>query len=180
MICLNKWKELWDWTRSILIAIILALLIRMFLFEVFVVEGKSMYPTLQETERLMVNKIVYHFEEPGLGDVIVFEHEPGRDFIKRVIGVEGDRVEIVQGRLYINNRALNEPYLNDGRHMYDYGPEIVPPGYLFVLGDHRQNSMDSRDPRVGFVSEECLKGRAFLIFWPPWEARVIDTGVDKH
>ncbi len=177
---MSRWKELWDWTRSILIAVVLALLIRIFLFEVFVVEGRSMYPTLVETERLMVNKIVYHFEEPQLGDVIVFEHEPGRDFIKRVIGVEGDMVEIKNGQVYLNDRSLDEHYLNEDILMYDYGPVEVPPGYLFVLGDHRQNSMDSRDPRVGFVSEDYLKGRAFFIFWPPWEARVIDSEVDKH
>ncbi len=177
---MDKWKELWDWTRSILIAVVLALLIRMFLFEVFVVEGKSMYPTLVEAERLMVNKIVYHFDEPHLGDVIVFEHEPGRDFIKRVIGLEGDEVEIKYGQVYINDQALEEPYLNDEIFMYDYGPKVVPPGYLFVLGDHRQNSMDSRDPRVGFVSQEYLKGRAFFIFWPPWEARVIDAEVNEY
>ncbi len=177
---MSRWKELWDWTRSILIAVVLALLIRMFLFEVFVVEGRSMYPTLVETERLMVNKIIYHFDEPEPGDVIVFEHEPGRDFIKRVIGVEGDRVEIKQGQVYLNDQPLDEPYLFDDILMYDYGPVEVPPDYLFVLGDHRQNSMDSRDPRVGFVSQEYLKGRAFLIFWPPWEARVIDSEVDNH
>ncbi len=177
---MSRWKELWDWTRSILIAVVLALLIRMFLFEVFVVEGRSMYPTLVETERLMVNKIVYHYEEPELGDVIVFEHEPGRDFIKRVIGVEGDRVEIKQGQVYLNDQPLDEPYLFDDILMHDYEPVEVPANYLFVLGDHRQNSMDSRDPRVGFVSQEHLKGRAFLIFWPPWEARVIDSEVDNH
>ncbi len=176
---MGKWKELWDWTRSILIAVILALLIRMFLFEVFVVEGKSMYPTLAETERLMVNKIVYHFDEPRPGDVIVFEYEPGRDFIKRVIGVEGDQVEIKNGLVYINEQPFEEPYLNEDVFMYDYGPEVVPPGYLFVLGDHRQNSMDSRDPRVGFVSQDYLKGRAFFIFWPLWEARVIDSEVES-
>ncbi len=176
---MGKWKELWDWTRSILIAVVLALLIRMFLFEVFVVEGKSMHPTLVETERLMVNKIVYHFDEPRLGDVIVFEHEPGRDFIKRIIGVEGEKVEIQNGLVYINDQPLEEPYLNEDIFMHDYGPEVIPPGFLFVLGDHRQNSMDSRDPRVGFVSQEYLKGRAFLIFWPPWEARIIDAEVNS-
>lgn len=172
---MSSWKELWDWSKTILIAVALALIIRMFLFEVFVVEGRSMHPTLTETERLMVNKAAYHFDEPGVGDVIVFEYEPGRDFIKRIIGVEGDEVEIKNGRVYLNSNPLEEPYLTGEIEMYDYGPEIVPPGYLFVLGDYRQNSMDSRDPRVGFIAEEYLKGRAFFIFWPPWEARLIDS-----
>ncbi|MDW7739894.1 MAG: signal peptidase I [Bacillota bacterium] len=178
MIRLNRWKEVWDWLKSILIAIALAMLIRLFLFEVFVVEGRSMYPTLIETERLMVNKIVYHFDEPEIGDIVVFEYEPGRDFIKRVIGVGGDRVEIKNGRVYINSELLEEPYLLEDMDMYDFGPVEVPPGYLFLMGDYRQNSMDSRDPRVGFVSLSHLKGRAFFIFWPPWEARVIGNEVN--
>ena len=172
---MGKWKDIWDWTRSILIAVVLALLIRLFLFEVFVVEGRSMYPTLIETERLMVNKLVYRIDEPKLGDIVVFEFEPGRDFIKRVIGMEGDKIEIINGRVYINGNLLDEPYLLKDMDIYNYGPVEVPPGYLFLLGDYRQNSMDSRDPRVGFISEEHLKGRAFLIFWPPWEARLINT-----
>ena len=175
---MGKWKDIWDWTRSILIAVVLALLIRLFLFEVFVVEGRSMYPTLVETERLMVNKLVYRIDEPKLGDIVVFEFEPGRDFIKRVIGMEGDKIEIINGRVYINGNPLDEPYLLKDMDMYNYGPVEVPPGYLFLLGDYRQNSMDSRDPRVGFISEEHLKGRAFLIFWPPWEARLINAKVE--
>ncbi len=175
---MGRWTEIWDWTRSILIAIVLALFIRLFLFEVFVVEGRSMFPTLLETERLMVNKLVYRIDEPKLGDIVVFEFEPGRDFIKRVIGLEGDIIEIINGRVYINGNLLDEPYLLESLDLYDYGPVEVPPGYLFLLGDYRQNSMDSRDPRVGFISEEDLKGRAFFIFWPPWEARIIDTKVE--
>ncbi len=175
---MSRWGEIWDWTRSILIAIVLALLIRLFLFEVFVVEGRSMYPTLHETERLMVNKVVYHFDEPGYGDIVVFEFEPGRDFIKRVIGIEGDKIEIASGRVYVNGQLLDEPYLLTDMDLYDYGPVEVPEGYYFVMGDYRQNSMDSRDPRVGFVSREDLKGRAFFIFWPPWEARLISSKGD--
>jgi len=175
---LNKWKELWDWVRSILIAIVLALLIRLFLFEVFVVEGRSMYPTLHETERLIVNKVIYRYDQPRNGDIVVFEYEPGRDFIKRVIGIPGDKIEIEAGRVYINDQLLDEPYLLDNMEMNDFGPVEVPPGYLFLMGDYRINSMDSRDPRVGFVSLEDLKGRAFFIFWPPWEARVISSKVE--
>jgi len=175
---LGKWKELWDWVRSILIAVALALLIRLFLFEVFVVEGRSMHPTLHETERLMVNKVIYRFDQPKYGDIVVFEYEPGRDFIKRVIGTPGDKIEIKTGRVYINGQLLEEPYLLDNMEMNDFGPVEVPPGFLFLMGDYRINSMDSRDPRVGFVSLEDLKGRAFFIFWPPWEARVISSKVE--
>ena len=172
---MDKWKELWDWVKSILIAIVLALIIRLFLFEVFVVEGRSMYPTLHETERLMVNKIIYRFGQPQIGDIIVFEYEPGRDFIKRVIGLAGDIVEINNGRVYLNGNLLDEPYLLDDMDMADFGPVEVPPGFMFTMGDYRINSMDSRDPRVGFVSLDRLKGKAFFIFWPPWDARTIDS-----
>jgi len=175
---LSRWAEIWDWIRSILIAVILAIVIRLFLFEVFVVEGRSMYPTLHETERLMVNKIVYHFDEPQSGDIVVFEYQPGRDFIKRVIGVAGDKVEIVDGNVYINGVKLDEPYLPEDLNYYDYGPVEVPTGSYFVMGDYRQNSMDSRDSRVGFVSRDHLKGRAFFIFWPPWEARAVNSEVE--
>lgn len=175
---MSKWRELWDWVRSILIAVVLALLIRLFLFEVFVVEGRSMYPTLHEAERLMVNKVVYRFDDPQTGDIVVFEFEPGRDFIKRVIGVAGNRVEIKNGRVFVNDQQLEEPYLPESIEMQDFGPVEVPPGYLFLMGDYRQNSMDSRDPRVGFVSLDDLKGRAFFIFWPLWDARVINSEVE--
>jgi len=175
---LNNLREIVDWLRSILIAIVLAFLIRLFLFEVFVVEGRSMYPTLHEAERLMVNKFIYRFNEPQLGDIVVFKFEPGRDFIKRVIGVSGSRVEIKNSKLYINNQLYEEPYLPGNMEMSDFGPVEVPPGYLFLMGDYRTNSMDSRDPRVGFVSREDLKGRAFFVFWPLWDTRVITSEVD--
>lgn len=126
----------------------------------------------------MVNKLVYRFDDPQYGDVVVFEHEPGRDFIKRIIGIEGDKVEIVEGKVYINDRFFDEPYLLADMDIYNYGPVEVPDGTLFLMGDYRQNSMDSRDPRVGFVSEDDLKGRAFFIFWPPWEARSVNPKVD--
>lgn len=137
-----------------------------------------MYPTLHEAERLMVNKVVYRFDDPQTGDIVVFEFEPGRDFIKRVIGVAGNRVEIKNGRVFVNDQQLEEPYLPESIEMQDFGPVEVPPGYLFLMGDYRQNSMDSRDPRVGFVSLDDLKGRAFFIFWPLWDARVINSEVE--
>ncbi|MEW5785852.1 MAG: signal peptidase I [Bacillota bacterium] len=174
-------KEVWDWIRSIAVAVLLALIIRFFLFEVFVVEGRSMFPTLDNNERLVVNKLVYHLDEPHPGDIVVFEYEPRRDFIKRVIGVAGDIIEIRGGDVYRNGTLLDEPYLKDQKDMPDFGPVEVPAGCLFVMGDFRRNSMDSRDPRVGFVSLEQIKGRAFVIFWPPWEARILNqqTAADQ-
>jgi signal peptidase I len=165
--------------RSIAVAVLLALVIRFFLFEVFVVEGRSMFPTLEEHERLVVNKLVYRFDEPTVGDIVVFEFEPRRDFIKRVIAVGGDIVEIRAGQVFRNGEPLAEPYLRDAGYQ-DYGPVEVPAGHFFLMGDFRQNSMDSRDPRVGFVTLEKIKGRAFLIFWPLFEARVLkDQAADR-
>lgn len=168
-------KEVWEWIRSITIAVVLALVVRFFLIEPFMVDGGSMYPTLKDQERLIVNKLVYRFDPPQPGDIIVFEYAPGTDFVKRVIGVGGDWIEIRDGRVYRNSVPLEEPYLDEGMDMPDYGPVEVPPGFLFVMGDYRRNSKDSRDPSVGFVSLEKVKGRAMLVLWPPWEARLIKT-----
>lgn len=124
-----------------------------------------MYPTLKHHERLIVNKIVYSFKEAEQGDIIVFNYSPRRDFIKRIIAFGGDEVEIRDGRLYVNEELRVEPYIHK-QAMYDYGPVIVPGGHIFVLGDNRDNSMDSRDPAVGPVSLEKIKGKAMLVFWP--------------
>ncbi len=176
----SRSREVWEWVRSIAVAVMLALVIRFFLFEVFVVEGGSMFPTLEEYERLVVNKLVYRFDDPQPGDIVVFEYEPGRDFIKRVIGVGGDTVESRGGQVYRNGEVVNEPYLLDEMPMHDFEPVEVPPGFLFMMGDYRKNSMDSRDPRVGLVSLEKIKGRALLIFWPPLEARVLEGKVSEQ
>lgn len=169
---MNKTKELWEWVRSIGIAVILAVLIRLFLFEVFVVEGASMFPTLDNHERLIVNKLVYRLDIPEPGDIVVFNYSSERDFIKRVIGVSGDLIEIREGAVYRNGALLEEPYISE-QPWADFGPVEVPPGTVFLMGDNRNNSMDSRDPSVGFVSLHKVKGKAFVVFWPPGELRVL-------
>ncbi len=166
-------REVKEWTRCIVLAVIIAVFIRLFLFEVFLVEGSSMYPTLQNHERLIVNKATYFFNEPGKGDIIVFKFSPQRDFIKRVIAVEGDVVEISDGRLFVNDILLDEPYL-ENYYMTNFGPVTIPEGHIFVLGDNRGNSMDSRDPAVGYVSVERVKGKAVVVFWPPFNSRLLD------
>jgi len=168
----QKGSELVDWIKSILWAVIIALLIRTFVVEVFEVEGPSMLPTLEDNQRLIVNKIVYRFSEPRPGDIIIFSYSPERDFIKRVIAVEGDEVEINQGKTYVNGELYQESYTN-GPSGGQYGPVTVPLDSLFVMGDNRNNSMDSRDPSVGFVSLEQVKGKAFLVFWPLEDFRLL-------
>jgi signal peptidase I len=165
-------KEIKEWARSIILAVILAVIIRLFFLEVFLVEGTSMVPTLQHHERLIVNKVTYYLSEPEKGDIIVFNFSPRRDFIKRVVALEGDVVELIDGRLFINNERINEPFI-ENHSITDFGPVVVPEGHAFVLGDNRSNSMDSRDSAVGCVSLEKVKGKAFLVFWPPFNARLL-------
>ncbi len=158
-------KEIKEWVKSILLAVVLAMIIRIFFFQVTIVEGTSMSPTLQNYERLIINKVVYHFKKPQKGDIIVFNFSSHRDFIKRIVALEGDVVEIKNGRLYINGQIREEPYL-ESQHMPDFGPAVVPLDHAFVLGDNRKDSMDSRDPAVGYVSLERIRGKASLVFWP--------------
>jgi len=158
-------KELWEWVRSIAIAIFLALLIRFFVVEVFLVRGQSMYPTLENGERLIVNKFIYYFYEPDYNDIVVFSYSDNEDYIKRVVGTCEDTVKIKDNTFKRNGSPVEEDYLLD-EEMEDYGPVEVPSGQLFVLGDNRNSSMDSRHDKVGFVSREEVKGRAFFVFWP--------------
>ncbi len=161
----KKQNELWEWIKSIIIAVIIALLIRGYVVETFLVDGESMVPTLKNYERLIVNKFVYRFSEPEHGDVIVFKYSPDRDFIKRVIATGGDTVRVNGERVYLNGIPLEEDYILEYPYG-DYGPVVVPEGHYFVLGDNRNNSWDSREPSVGFVSPERIKGKAFLVYWP--------------
>lgn len=159
--------EIKDWAVSIGIAIVLAMLIRTFVVELYVVEGPSMRPTLLSTERLVVNKFIYRLSEPQRNDVLVFRYprDPSRDFIKRVIAVPGDTIEIHEGNVYVNSTLLNEPYILS-KTRGSYPLRVVPENSVFVMGDNRNNSEDSRFADVGFVPYDLLKGKAVLVFWP--------------
>ncbi len=165
-------KELWEWIKAIVIAVILAAIIRLFIFEVFLVEGSSMQPTLLNGERLIVNKFHFFLNEPVTGDVLVFNFSGDRDFIKRVIAVGGDEIQIKNGSVFLNGVLVVEDHILESTSG-NFGPVVVPENTVFVMGDNRNNSMDSRDPTVGFISREQIKGKAFLVFWPPWAARLI-------
>jgi signal peptidase I len=160
-------EEIKDWVISILIAVVLAFFIRYYIVELYMVEGPSMRPTLQNGERLVVNKFLYRFKTPERGDILVFKYprDPSRDFIKRVIAVPGDSVEIKEGRLFVNGQLMNETYILE-RTRGSYPLATVPADHIFVLGDNRNNSEDSRFRDVGFVPYELIKGKAVLIFWP--------------
>lgn len=160
-------QEIKDWVISILIAVVLAFFIRYFIVELYMVEGPSMRPTLLNGERLVVNKFVYRFKQPDRGEVIVFRYpkDPSRDFIKRVIAVPGDSIEIKEGRVFLNGQLLNEPYILE-KTKGSYPLATVPARTIFVMGDNRNNSEDSRFKDVGFVSNEMIKGKAVVVFWP--------------
>lgn len=175
----NK-NELLEWVKAIAVAVVLVVVVRWLLFAPFIVDGPSMEPNFWTGERLIVNKVLYNFREPERGEVVVF-HVPqeNRDLIKRVIGVAGDTVEYKGDDLFVNGEKIDEPYLKealDQSHaegkLYndrDYPNEMltetkVPEGHIFVLGDHRNNSTDSR--ALGFIPLEDVIGRADVIFWP--------------
>ena len=160
-------EEIKDWIVSIAIAVVLAFFIRYFIVELYLVDGPSMRPTLQSAERVVVNKFIYRFRPPERGEILVFRYprDPSRDFIKRVIAVPGDTIEIRDGRVYVNAALLNEPYILS-KTRGNYPLATVPDGHIFVMGDNRNNSEDSRFADVGFVPFDLIKGKAMLVFWP--------------
>ena len=160
-------SELREYIEAFAIAILLALFIITFIAQSFLVQGQSMEPTLHNGERLLVDKLTYRFREPQRGEIIVFRYpsDPRRRFIKRIIGLPGDRLEIRDNVVYLNGRPLDEPYIK-GPTYGEYPPVTVKPGHFFVLGDNRNNSEDSRYEDVGQVPRRNVGGRALLIYWP--------------
>lgn len=156
-----------EYAEAIVIAVILALFIMTFIARSFSVDGSSMYPTLHHGERLLVDEISYRFRAPERGDIIVFKYpaNPKAKFIKRIVGLPGDTILIRDGTLFLNGEPISEPYLGE-RMVGDYGPYVVPPGTVFVLGDNRNYSEDSRYRDVGYVPRNYIVGRAVLRFWP--------------
>lgn len=169
-------KKMWkEWGEPFLIAAIIAFGIRTFALGPYKIPSGSMIPTLLQGDRIFVDKLSYHFHPPKRGEVVVFKYplEPKKDFVKRLIAFGGEEVEIRDGVVYINGKALdklvnvpNRYYYN--RNEWEYGKEgkiiKVPEDSFFVLGDNSAQSSDSRN--WGFVPKKLLIGRAFLIFWP--------------
>jgi signal peptidase I len=142
--------------------------VRPFVVEAFYIPSESMVPTLEVGDRVFVNKFVYRFSEPERGDIVVFESVEGgeQDLIKRVVAIPGDNVSVQNGALFISGERREEPYVNN-KFPDDsfYGPTTVPQGSVFVMGDNRNNSRDSRF--FGPVAVENIEGEAFVTFWPP-------------
>ncbi len=164
------------WLRDLLIAATASVLIITFLYQPVRVEGTSMLPQLEDRDRLFINKFVYHFESIERGDVVVFLHpsslDPRRSYIKRVIGIPGDHIRIENGRVYLNDKLLHEPYVparyRDNRFMAEI---VLPPDEYFMMGDHRSISSDSRD--FGPVNRSLIYGKAVFVYWPAHDAGVV-------
>jgi signal peptidase I len=160
-------KEIRVWTRDLLIAVGLALVIIVFLYQPVKVEGTSMAPLLSDQERIFINKFVYRFEPIQRGDVVVFWYplDRSKSFIKRVIALPGETVEIRQGILSVNGKVVPEPYVPPQyEDVSDFGPVRVPKESYFVMGDHRISSNDSRV--FGPVASRFIYGRAVFAYWP--------------
>lgn len=175
-----------EWVESIVIALVLALLIRTFVVQAFKIPSGSMEPTLLIGDHLLVNKFLYGtkipftaikvlpLREPERGDVVVFIYpvDPSKDFIKRVIGLPGDKIEVINKKVYVNGKGIEDIHAHFAENMIlpkggeprdNFGPVTVPPDSLFVMGDNRDRSYDSRF--WGFVKKSEVKGKAFIIYW---------------
>lgn len=159
--------ELKSWFRDILFAFTIAIFIVIFVVQPVKVEGTSMQPQLVDQERIFVNRFIYRFKDIRRGDIVVFWYPRDRtkSFIKRVLGVPRDEVEIRNGTVYVNGVRIYEPYLYPAFRDYkSFQKVIVPPGQYFVLGDHRNSSNDSRS--WGFVAQQLIYGKAIFSYWP--------------
>ncbi len=195
---MTRKKFIKDYLEPIFVAVLIALFIRAFVVQAFKIPSGSMEPTLLVGDYLMVNKFIYgiripytdvkffQFKKPQRGDIIVFifPRDPSKDFIKRVIGTEGEKVEIIHNKIYLNDRLIDDPwghFVKDDfprkflLRMENFGPVVVPKDSLFVLGDNRDNSEDSRF--WGFVNVNAVLGKAFIIYFS-WDGNT-ENLVDK-
>ena len=171
---LAAWQEeFWAWIKTLASAALYAVVIVTFVFQVARVEGLSMAPTLDDQDRLIVNKLVYRISSPRRGDIVMLYYplDPDKMFVKRVIAEEGDQVRIVDGRVYVNDVPMAADFVPPEYQSHDdWGPQIIPEGYYFVMGDHRNNSSDSR--HWGLVPKKYIIGKVQVRWWPLPEAKL--------
>jgi signal peptidase I len=162
------------WLRDLVFSALASVLIITFLYQPVRVEGTSMLPRLEDSDRLFINKFVYHIEAIGRGDIVVFRYprDEEKSYIKRVIGLPGDRVRIIQGQVWINGHPISEPYVPERyRDDRSYTEITIPPDHYFMMGDHRSISSDSRE--FGPVARELIYGKAVFVYWPAKDAGVV-------
>ncbi len=166
--------SIWEFAKTLIIAFILAQLIMVSVAQAFQVEQYSMEPTLLPHDRVLVDKFLYHLREVHRGDVIVLKYplNTQRNYIKRIVALPGDTLEVKDGTLFINKKPVKEPYLN-GTPQGNYGPMKVPADAVFVMGDNRNNSEDSRS--FGTLKKAFVVGQAILVYWPPQRIRLLLT-----
>ncbi|MBA2624119.1 MAG: signal peptidase I [Acidimicrobiia bacterium] len=162
-------RNLIEWVLIIGGAFLVAFVVKTFLIQAFFIPSGSMLPTLETDDRVLVNKLSYDLHAVNRGDLIVFERPEGavgeiKDLIKRVVALEGETIEAIDGQVYVDGRRVEEPYLAPGTRTEDLEATQVPEGHVFVLGDNRTNSTDSR--RFDAISEDTIVGRAFVRVWP--------------
>lgn len=173
-------RQLLEWIVLSGAAVLIALVVREHLIQAFYIPSDSMVPTLVRGDRVLVNKLSYKMHDVRRGDVIVFRAPPGtgdgrvKDLIKRAVGLPGDQIEGRDGKIYINGKLLDEPYLPEGLRSKTFGPVLVPPDRYWVMGDNRQNSSDSTyflsvpglQEQGGTIPRSSIVGRAFVLIWP--------------
>jgi signal peptidase I len=162
------------WLRDLVFSALASVLIITFLYQPVRVEGTSMLPRLEDRDRLFINKFVYHIEAISRGDIVVFRY-PGdeeKSYIKRVIALPGDRLQIEDGQVFINGHQIAEPYVPEGyRDDRSYAEITIPPDHYFMMGDHRSISSDSRE--FGPVDRALIYGKAVFVYWPAKDAGVV-------
>ena len=167
------WAEFVAWFSTLAQATVYATLVVTFGVQVARVEGQSMAPTLADQDRLIVNKFSYQIGVPQRGDIVMLYYplDPDKSYVKRVIAEEGDSVRVVDGRVYVNDVPMRDDFVSaEYRSHDDWGPQVIPEGYYFVMGDHRNGSSDSR--HWGFVPKKYIIGKVQIRWWPVPHARV--------
>ena len=164
---MTKSRAIWGWVISIIAAVAIAFIVRTFFFEIIVVDGESMLPTLQSDEKLAVEKVSRYFGLPEHGDIIIV-HYPNMSgtYVKRVIALPGETVEVKDSTVYVNGEPLSEPYINSAEPYIDMAPVTVPEDTVFVMGDNRAHSLDSRTAYIGPIARSEIVGHATYVIWP--------------
>ena len=171
--------------ETVVVALVISIVLYLFIMTPHEVIGNSMHPTYQNGEYLMANKLLYKFKEPQRGDVIIFKYSDTQDFIKRVIGLSGDKVMLKDGHIYINDKLVDESsylsnsiYTNGGEFLHEGETITVPEGQYFVCGDNRPHSSDSRT--FGPITKENIKGKAWLVYYPFSQFRIAQHETYKN